>query len=346
MKRTVLFAIICLQPLIAADKASAQSTLLNYEHRVVRAAEQIERIKVDNQYEEEGLPYIKRLLPRAEAVDMGGHQASVDNTWLWTILDSYSNEKDPQARAAKLNEAAGRLRALDQHLQLAESKSSEDFDREAQSERLREILARSEYQQHQETLIGKYIKKGLTMIRELIGKIRDALVRLLETVFGAGTKGAVIPKLIVIATITVALILVANMLRRLKPTRKRKKKRIVLGEEVGADATPHELAEAAMAAARGGDFRSAIRKLYVSLLFELAERQIIELDDSATNHEYLKLVSKHSLLMAPMRFLTDRFDYVWYGMFPSSQEDFSNCLSRYQEAIQTAQSLGEQKATT
>ena len=97
----------------------------------------------------------------------------------------------------------------------------------------------------------------------------------------------------------------------------------------------------ALAAARAGDFRTAVRKLYVSLLYELGERGLIELEDSATNYEYLKKVSRFNVLVPPMRYLTDRFDYVWYGMFPSTEEEFAAYFSRYQEAMESARTLAE-----
>ena len=84
---------------------------------------------------------------------------------------------------------------------------------------------------------------------------------------------------------------------------------------------------------RPGDFRGAVRKLYISLLYELSERNLIELEPNTTNHEYLAKVSRFQPLVAPMRYLTDRFDYFWYGMFPSSAEDFSTFQARYNEAM-------------
>jgi hypothetical protein len=128
------------------------------------------------------------------------------------------------------------------------------------------------------------------------------------------------------------------------PKSKRKKTRTVLGEEIAADNTSSGLAEAGLAAARAGDFRVAVRKLYVSLLFELSERNLIELDESATNHEYLNKVSHFGLLVGPMRYLTERFDYVWYGMFPSSEQDFNAYLASYEEAMKGARTLGQQSA--
>jgi len=331
--------------LLLAITSVAESTLLNYEHRVKRAAEQIERIKADRDYDEEGIPYIRRLLPKTEDIQVEDRKVTVDNEWLWTLLDAYTKEQGQQERVKLLNEAGGRLNALDEHLKQAEAKPSVAPEVGDERERLREILTRSEYQPKEETFIGRYVKKALAMIRDAIAKVWAALGKLLRLVFGAGTAGGVIPNLIVVGVIAIALIIAIRMISRIKPRKRRAKKRIVLGEEVEADATPRDLAESALAAARAGDFRSAIRKLYVSLLYELSERRLIELDESLTNHEYLALVSRHRSLVPPMSHLTDRFDYVWYGMFPSSQEDFSDCLARYHEAMQNAQTLSEQKAS-
>jgi len=146
--------------------------------------------------------------------------------------------------------------------------------------------------------------------------------------------------IVLIAAFTAMLSMIRR--RRRAPATRKKKTRIVLGEEIAADSTSSELVEAGLAAARTGDFRAAVRKLYVALLYELAELNLIELEDSATNHEYLGKVSRFAVLAQPMRYLTDRFDYVWYGMFPSTEEDFEAYFLKYQEAAASAKNLGGQ----
>lgn len=325
--------------LLLAKAAQAQSSLLNYEHRVVRAAEQIARIRADSDYAEEGLPYIKRLVPKTEDVQTPEGLLKVDNTWLWTILDSYSKETDRQQRLARLNEAEGRLKALDDHLKRGQAKPSEQRDQAADKEKIREILSRPEYREKEDTFIGRTIKKGIAKAREVLMRVFESFSGLLARIFGASRSGGLFSSVLLLILLIGALFLAAWMISHIKPPKRRSKKRVILGEEVEADATPRDLADAAIAAAARGDFRSAIRKLYVSLLYELADRQILELEDSATNHEYLAKVAGHLPVFTPMRYLTDRFDFVWYGMFPSSEEDFSSCLDRYREAMQGAQAL-------
>jgi hypothetical protein len=338
MKPGVTFFLIVL----TATEAAASARLLNYESRVVRAAEQIERIKTDKDYSEEGVSYIKRLLPRTEPIEVDGREVSVDNTWLYVLLDSYASETDPQQRNATLNEVAGRLRALDEHLRLAAAETSEQG---SPRDKVREILSRPDYQPEQETVAGSFIKRVLRKVRGFAGEVLSALGRLIEKIFGVNSSNGWVSNLILILVALAAVVVGTLLIKRMRvPRSKRKKTRTVLGEEIAADGTSRDLAEAALAAARAGDFRAAVRKLYVSLLYELSERNLIELDDSATNHEYLSKVSRFGALVGPMRYLTERFDHVWYGMFPSSEEDFAACLASYEEAMRGAQTLGEEAA--
>jgi hypothetical protein len=336
--------LIGLMTLLLAGEATAAARLLNYENRVVRAGEQIERIKTDRVYTEEGIDYIKtQLLLRSELIEFDGRDVAVDNTWLYAVLDSYVAEKDPQQRVARLNEAGGRLRALDEHLRRVLALEASDTG--DAREKIREILSRPAYQPEQETAVGAFVKKMLRKVRSFMGDVYSALTRLLEKLFGASAQGGWIGNLLLIGVVAAALIALALMARRIRvPKAKRKKTRLVLGEEIAADGTSRELAEAGLAAARAGDFRTAVRKLYVSLLYEMGERNLIELDDSATNREYLRSVSRFTALAGPMRYLTDRFDYVWYGMFPSTEEDFAAYLARYEEAMERTKTMGEQTA--
>jgi uncharacterized protein DUF4129 len=337
-------ALTLLLALLLGAECSAAATLLNYEHRVVRAAEQIERIKADREYSEEGTNYIRRLLPRSEQIEFEDGETLVDNTWLYVLLDAYAAEQDPQQRTARLNEAAGRLRALDAHLRSAEAAASrENADPRDQ---VREILSRPAYQPEQKTRFAAFIEKVWQRVRAFRDEVLSALTRLLERLFGAGTSAGWISNVVLVLVIGAALTVAVFLARKFRrPQTKRRKTRLVLGEEIAADGTSGELAEAGLAAARAGDFRTAVRKLYVSLLYELSERNLIELEDSATNHEYLSRASRLSGLAGPMRYLTERFDYVWYGMFQSSEDDFAAYLARYQEAMERVRTLGDPAAS-
>jgi hypothetical protein len=314
--------------------------LLNYENRVVRAAEQVARIKADREYSEEGVSYIKKLLPKTEQIEVEGRVVTVDNTWLHEGLGDYEKETDAQRRLAKLNETEGWLRELDEHLRRAESAASEAEASESR-ERLRSILARPEFQPEQQTRLGRLVKEVRQKITNFLGEIYSGFGRLIERLFGATAKSGWVSMVLIVALFLAAAYGVVRMARAIRPRKRHDKKRRVLGEEIPEGATSRDLAEAALKSARAGDFRAGVRNLYLSLLCELSDRGLIELDESATNHEYLERVASLGSVASPMRYLTDRFDYFWYGKFPSTEEEFSTCLARYQEAMDQARALSQ-----
>jgi uncharacterized protein DUF4129 len=341
MKRA--FPVSLLLTLLLAASSQA-ATLRNYENRIKRASEQVERIKTDPAYNDQGIETIAELAPKTEKIEHEGKIIAVDNTWLHKLLDAYSSERDPQQKLAKLNEIGGRLRALDEELIRAEEAPRKSDDLTDARKKLDNILDRPEYKKKKESRIGAFIKEVWRRAANFLSELYSAFLRLLRNIFGASSEGGWAARLIIIAAFVAALIGIARVVKQIKPRRKRGRKRTVLGEEIEAGTSPKDLADAAMAAASAGDFRTAIRKLYVSLLYDLAERNVIELDESATNREYLARVSSFKSLIPPLEYLTERFDYCWYGKQPSSQDEFSIYLSRYAEALKRSESLSKQAA--
>ena len=325
-----------------AGGALGASRLLNYETRVVRAAEQVARIRIDREYSEEGVSYIRKLLPKSEEIELeDGVVVTVDNAWLHEALDGYEKETEALRLEARLNETEASLRELDEQLRLAQSPQSTEARSSEPRDKVRDILARPEFQPEQETRIGKAVKEIRQKITAFLGEIYSGLGRLIERLFGASARSGWLPTVLIVILLMAAVYGVARMVRAIRPGKRRAKKRRVLGEDIAEGTTSRDLAETALASAKAGDFRAGIRSLYISLLYELNERGLIELDDSATNHEYLVKVSKWASVAAPMRYLTDRFDYFWYGKFPSSEEEFKACFARYEEAIGQARVLGQ-----
>ncbi|HEX8091404.1 MAG TPA: DUF4129 domain-containing protein [Blastocatellia bacterium] len=332
--------------LIFAD-ASGAIKLRYYENRIRHAVEQIERIKTDpSEYGKQGIETIVALVPESESVEIEGQAKPfpVDNAWLYSMLGEYEAEDDPQRRVAKLNEIGGRLSALGDHLLRVEEASAAKVESADPRAKVREILDRPDYRARTETRLGGFLRRAWQTVSDFLGELYKAFVRLLARLSGGWGDGRWITLVLMIAALAAAFIGVIRLATRMRPLKRRPKKRTVLGEEMAEGANPRDLAEAAMAAARSGDFRTAMRKLYLSLLYDLADRRLIELEENATNHEYLSRVSGFTSLAPAMKYLTDRFDYFWYGMFPSTEEDFSSYLARYHEALERAQSLGERAA--
>ena len=85
-----------------------------------------------------------------------------------------------------------------------------------------------------------------------------------------------------------------------------------------------------------GDYRTAVRYLYLSSLLLMEERGILRYDRSRTNREYLRSVSTHPNLAKPLKSVVDVFDRVWYGYEPLDE-------STYKEYVDEVEELKEQK---
>ena len=87
---------------------------------------------------------------------------------------------------------------------------------------------------------------------------------------------------------------------------------------------------------RGGDYRAAVRYLYLSALLTLDERGLLRFDRSKTNREYLRSVAAFPQLSVPLRDVIEVFDRVWYGFHSIDEDDF-------QHYVQKVDQLREQK---
>ena len=71
-----------------------------------------------------------------------------------------------------------------------------------------------------------------------------------------------------------------------------------------------------------GDYRTAVRYLYLSTLLLLEERGLLRYDRSLTNREYLRYLSSNPDLSATLRRIIDIFDRVWYGYQPLEKKEY------------------------
>jgi hypothetical protein len=83
------------------------------------------------------------------------------------------------------------------------------------------------------------------------------------------------------------------------------------------------------AAAERKDYKLAVRYLFLKSLKLLSEKELIELRNNKTNHQYLSEI-KNNRISNAFQIATSRFEWIWYGDFPvdekvmkSSQNDFN-----------------------
>jgi hypothetical protein len=75
--------------------------------------------------------------------------------------------------------------------------------------------------------------------------------------------------------------------------------------------------------ARGGDYRTAVRYLYLSSLLWLDEQGMLRYERALTNHEHLSRLSGKPDVRARLVPIIDTFDRVWYGHETLDEEAFA-----------------------
>lgn len=90
----------------------------------------------------------------------------------------------------------------------------------------------------------------------------------------------------------------------------------------------------------GGQFRKAVRLLYLKALRELQDRSMIQWKREKTNRQYLREL-KDRQLRPQFQDITFIFEYIWYGEFPVDRDHFNTAYSTF---LQFDQALREKDA--
>jgi hypothetical protein len=104
-------------------------------------------------------------------------------------------------------------------------------------------------------------------------------------------------------------------------------------EDVSAALLPEEewLAMSRDFAARG-EWRLAMRAMYLSALAGLARREMLSLARGKSNREYARELSRkahqHPEMLEPFQGLMHDFERVWYGCHPADAQLYQLCEQR------------------
>jgi hypothetical protein len=91
--------------------------------------------------------------------------------------------------------------------------------------------------------------------------------------------------------------------------------------------SPTEFWRRAETLARRGEFRQAVRWLYLAVLTHLHRADLIRYDRTRTNGEYLRqLRAADSVVLEPFGRLTRLFEQKWYGEGACAADDYDNCV--------------------
>jgi len=85
------------------------------------------------------------------------------------------------------------------------------------------------------------------------------------------------------------------------------------------------------------NYRPAVRYLYIKVLQQLNEKGWIKYHAQATNYDYINQMSQNKW-STDFRFLTTVYEYVWYGEFEITDEQFSIVHSRFNNFLNQSKS--------
>ncbi len=183
---------------------------------------------------------------------------------------------------------------------------------------LTRILARPEFQ---------WPERQPSPLAEWLRRLRERLWEWMNRVFARGRAGGPIAFFLPGLAVLALLAALAYALRGVLTG-------FVSEAEADTEAESGESLTATAALTRAqmlagaGDYRTAVRYLYLSSLLLLEERGLLRYDRSLTNREYLRSVAHKPQLAAIFRDVVEVFDRVWYGFQTLDQAQYDRYAAR------------------
>jgi hypothetical protein len=230
---------------------------------------------------------------------------------------------DPSYLAAELQQDPPDLKRLENELDAlldAHEKYPSKIFTPADVAPLKEILRRPEFQWRAEP-----VSRAPNLLDKILDWIENFRDRVLNTAFRVGRTP------LIIAAVIIFLLSVFFLSRGLSRSLVRETD---LGTEEEADdklLTSKGAFKRAENLSLQGDYRNAIRYLYLSSLLVLDEQGLMRYDRSRTNREYLRSVASKPELAKPLRDVIDVFDRVWYGFEGVDEETYQSYVERVDE---------------
>ncbi len=283
---------------------------------------------------------IQKEIAAIEVIDTPGGTVETSNQWLLEGLEQFRSETDAVKRAAILTGLDERLRSISDKLTELQNAEQAETTKDADKQRLAEILRREEYQKplpKSESLFQKWWREFWEWVDRVfpspslspasgigLGALRNGLQLL---IFG-----------LVIAIAVFVLYKLAPFLSRRfgRNAGAADGDRVILGERVRSGESAGDLFGEAERLAHEGDLRGAIRKGYIALLCELSDRKLIALAHHKTNRDYLRDVRKQAPIFENMRGMTSGFERNWYGLKHAEPADWEDFRALYLQTVASA----------
>lgn len=279
---------------LLAASATAQSAIpatTTYEswlREAFTAAQRRDRIGLEEAAE--------RLIATTAVRLPDGTVVSVDNAWLQDALSS------PTPDFPRITARLGAL--IDARAQPASSAPADAL------ERLDRLLAAPPFNRSDPS--EPETPQWVIDVLDWLAQVIETILRPVEAVPPAATN--VVAWVITLAGAALLLAVIVYLLINLR-------RGIVRDARIAADGddpvpTASEAFDQASALARNGDYRAAVRSLYLSALLWLDEQDLLRYDRALTNREYLERAQRNPALLARLKPVIETFDQVWYGHAP------------------------------
>jgi hypothetical protein len=340
---TLFVAVLCL--LLTVPTFGA--TLEDHRDRVERALELAFEVEDSLRNGETGkdaitifVAHVRNRFPATEKIEWQGGTIEHSNEWLRRKVDEFVRLEDSAEQMAAMTEIREYLSTIVFKLRELDNPPADTRTKDDDKQKLAEILRREEFQKptaSEESFLTRWFRQFWDWLESLFPRTRmpanagsgmEALAYILQVIFYIG-----LAALLVLIVVKVVPYIFPTLKR--KP-RQKKKSRVILGEHIDEDQTGHDLFNEAERLAREGDLRGAIRKGYIALLCDLADRKVIGLARNKTNRDYLRDVRSRRELHPRMKAVTDTFERHWYGFQESAEHDWTKFRDDYREAIRNA----------
>lgn len=247
------------------------------------------------------------------AIELSDHNIiQIDSTYLATELRSAS----PDLKHLE--------KSLDALLQ-AHKEYPQDVFTIRDVDPLKQILARPEFQWNSGQTVE--MPSWLGNLLDAISKFLDRLIFVLANLVYQGRI------LLMIGAAILLLLVLFFISRTLSRSLVQDAQLAAEGSEGEGMLTSKGAIQRAQTLSTQGDYRNAIRYLYLSSLLVLDEQGLLRYDRSRTNREYLRSLSSHPELANPLRDVIEVFDRVWYG-FESVDEQTYESYREHVEELQ------------
>jgi hypothetical protein len=297
-----------------AQKPSAPGTALDL-HSYIAVLDQASQSVSASSTDPQALAELQQL-PEEWQVQQGGVTYRISTEWLRKGAEEIqSHPKDADVARRRLVERLILLRKSAE-----QTTDSAALDTVTAHSRLNEILARREFR----------AVHGETWFDRLRDKVLAALGRLLEKIFGHASHlpetGRLLTWIFIAAIFVLLAIVTIGWLRR----RSTEIHLDLAGAMLPQRKWREWLAEA-LAAAKRGDYRNAIRCAYWAGVLRLEDAARWQPDRTLTPREYLKKLGPDDLRRPALAELTRSFERTWYGYQPASEPEFAQAREQLEK---------------